>query len=74
MKKIKVIVAAILRGVIILLPGAAFLYWAWTKVPAMFSILATVGVETLYLLLFAFMVALVKAVKDLKKKKSQVAD
>lgn len=74
MKKIKVIVAAILRGVIILLPGAAFLYWAWTKVSAIFSILATVGVEVIYLLVFAFMVAVVRAVKDLKKKKSQVAD
>lgn len=74
MKKIKVIVAAILRGAIILIPGAAFLHWAWTKVPAMFSILAAVGVETLYLLLFAFMVALVKAAKDLKKKRSQVTD
>ena len=51
MKKIKIIVSAILRGVVVLTPGATFLWWAWGKVSALFSILAAVGVETLWLFL-----------------------
>ena len=73
MKKIKIIVAAILRGVVILAPGAAFLWWAWGKVPALFSILATVGVETIYLFLFAFIIVAIKTAKDMKKKKKEEA-
>lgn len=71
MKKIKIIVAAILRGVVILAPGAAFLWWAWGKVSALFSILATVGLESIYLLLFAFVVVAIRAAKDMKKKKEE---
>lgn len=71
MKKIKTIVAAILRGIIILAPGAAFLWWAWGKVSALFSILASVGVETIYLFLFAFVIVAIRAAKDLKEKKAE---
>ncbi len=71
MKKIKIIVAAILRGIVILAPGAAFLWWTWGKVSALFSILATVGVESIYLFLFAFAVVAIRAAKDMKKKKEE---
>lgn len=71
MKKIKTIVAAILRGVIILAPGAAFLWWAWSKVSALFSILATVGVETIYLFIFALVICAIRAAKDMKEKKAE---
>lgn len=70
MKKLKIIVAAILRGVILLTPGAVFLVWAWTKVPALFSILASVGVETLFLFLFSFITVAVQAAKDMNKKQT----
>ena len=73
MKKIKIIVAAIIRGVVILTPGAAFAWWASGKVPALFSILATVGLESIYLFIFAFMVVALKAAKDMKKKKEEAA-
>lgn len=71
MKKIKIIVAAILRGVVILAPGAAFLWWAWGKVAALFAILATVGVEAIYLFLFAFIIVAIRAAKDMKEKKAK---
>lgn len=64
MKKIKIIVAAIFRGIILLAPGTTFFWWAWDKVAALFSILATVGIETIYLFLFAFIVVAIKAAKD----------
>lgn len=71
MKKIKIIVAAILRGVVILTPGATFLWWAWSKVAAMFAILASIGVETIYLFLFALVICAIRAAKDMKEKKSE---
>jgi len=70
MKKIKIIVSAILRGVVVLTPGATFLWWAWGKVSALFSILAAVGVETLWLFLFAFVIVAIRAAKDMKENKS----
>ncbi len=71
MKKIKTIVAATLRGVVILAPCAAFLWWAWGKVSALFSILAAVGVEAIYLFLFAFVIVAIRAAKDMKEKKAK---
>lgn len=73
MKKIKTIVAAILRGVIVLAPGATFLWWAWGKVSALFAILASIGVETIYLFLFALVICAIRAAKDMKKKKEEEA-
>lgn len=67
MKKIKIIVGAILRGAIIVTPGSAFLWWAWSKVPTLFSILASIGVETLFLFLFAIFSVSAGVAKDLKK-------
>lgn len=71
MKKIKTIVAAILRGVIVLAPGATFLWWAWGKVSALFAILASIGIETIYLFLFAIVICAIRAAKDMKKKKEE---
>lgn len=73
MKKIKIIVAAILRGVVILAPGATFLWWAWSKVAALFAILAALGVEAVFLFLFAFIIVAIRAAKDMKEKKEEKA-
>lgn len=69
MRRIRIIVAAILRGVVLLVPGTAFLWWAWGRVPALFSVLAAGGVEAVWLLAFTFVLVFVKAVRDLWKKK-----
>lgn len=71
MKKIKIIVSAILRGSLLLTPGVAFSWWAWGKAPALISILASVGVEAVFLFIFAFIVVAIKAAKDMKKKKEE---
>lgn len=55
MKKIKFIVAAILRGTLLLAPGVAFAIWQWDKVSALVNILAAVGLEAIFLFLFAFL-------------------
>lgn len=71
MKKIKIIVSAILRGALLLTPGAAFSWWSWGKAPALISILASLGVEALFLFIFAFIVMAIRATKDLKEKKAE---
>ena len=53
MKKVKIIVGAILRGALLVAPGAAFGWWAWSKAPALIAILAAVAVETMLQLLFS---------------------
>lgn len=74
MKKIKTIVAAILRGVIVLAPGASFLWWAWSKVAALFAILAALGAEAIYLFLFALIIVAIRAAKDMKQKKAEESE
>lgn len=54
MKKVKIIVGALLRGALLLAPGAAFGWWAWPQTSALLAILAAVGVETLFLIIFSF--------------------
>lgn len=71
MKKIKVIVAAILRGALIMAPGAAFFWWAWGKVPALFSILAATGLESVFLLLFSIVILGVKGAREIRDKKEE---
>lgn len=71
MKKIKVIVAAILRGALIMAPGTAFLWWAWGKVPALFSILAATGLESVFLLLFSIVILGVKGAREIQDKKEE---
>lgn len=66
MKKIKIIVAAILRGALLIAPGTAFAVWQWGKVSALINILAAVGLETLFLFVFAF----VKVAFDVARKRS----
>lgn len=74
MKKVKIIVAAILRGVIVLAPGATFLWWAWGKVSALFAILAALGAEAIYLFLFALIIVAIRAAKDMKQKKAEESE
>lgn len=54
MRKLRFVIAAVVRIVLLLVPGAAFLWWAWPRVPALFSVLAAVGVEAVWLLVFAY--------------------
>lgn len=49
---------------------AATLWWACGKVAALFSILAAVGVEAVYLFLFTFIILAIRAAKDMKGKKA----
>ena len=68
MKKVKIIVGAILRGALLIAPGAAFGWWAWNKAMALIAILAAVGVETVFLFVFSFITVAIQARRDLKKK------
>ena len=70
MKKIRIIVAAIVRGALLVSPGTAFAIWQWGKVSALVNILAAVGLETVFLLVFAF----VKVAFDVARKRSSVTE
>lgn len=74
MKKLKIIVAAIIRGALILSPGAAYLWWLWGKVAASVAILAAVGLETLWLIAFSFIVLFVQAWRDRKKEAESIEE
>jgi len=74
MKKVKIIVGSILRGALLVAPGAAFGWWAWHKVMALIAILAAVGVETLFLFVFSFIAVAAQARRDLQRKKAVEAD
>lgn len=74
MKKVKIIAGAILRGALLLAPGAIFCSWAWGKAMALIAILASVGLEALFLLLFAFVSVAVQARRDLRRKEREEAD
>ena len=67
MRKVKIIVGAILRGALLVAPGAAFGWWAYGKAMALIAILAAVGVETLFLFVFSFITVAVQARRDLKR-------
>lgn len=74
MKKVKFIVAAIIRGTLLLAPGVLFGWWAWSKAAALIAILAAVGVETLFLFVFSFISVAIQARKDLKHQQSEEAE
>jgi len=67
MRKLKIIVAAILRGSLVLAPGAVYLWWLWGKVAALVAILAAIGLETLWAIVFSFVVLTIKAWRDQRK-------
>lgn len=71
MKKIKIIVAAILRGALLVIPGTAFAVWQWGKVSTLVNILAAVGLETVFLLIFSFIVVAIRVARDEAKKKEE---
>ena len=74
MKKVKIIVGAILRGALLIAPGALFGWWAWSKAAALIAILASVGVETLFLFAFSFIAVAIQARKDLKRQAAEEAE
>lgn len=67
MKKIRFIIAGIIRGTLVLLPGLLCLWWLWAKVTALVAILASVGLETLWLIVLSFAVLTVQAWREHKK-------
>lgn len=74
MKKVKIIVGAILRGTLIIAPGAAFAWWAWNKAMALIAILAAVGVETLFLVAFTFITVAVETARKVKQPESDESE
>ena len=72
MQKVKIIVGALLRFALLVAPGVAFGWWAWNKAMALIAILASVGVETLFLFVFSFIAVTVQARSDLRRKKAEV--
>ena len=74
MKKVKIIVGAILRGALLVAPGVAFGWWACNKAMMLIAILAAVGVETLFLFVFSFITVAIKARRDLLRKKAAEAE
>ncbi len=74
MKKLKIIVAAILRGVILIAPAAASGWWFWGKAPALIAILAAIGVEFLWLLVFSFVAVARSEAKRRMKEASESED
>lgn len=70
MKKLRIIVGAILRGALLVAPGVAFGWWAWSSAPALIAILAAVGAETLFLFVFSFIAVAIQARSDLQSKKA----
>ncbi len=73
MKRIKIIVAAILRGALLLTPGVAFAVWQWGKMSALVNILAALGLETLFLIAFTFFTVIIHAARDEARKRMAAA-
>lgn len=69
MKRIKIIVAAIVRGALLLTPGTVFAVWQWGKVSALVNILAAVGLETLFLFVFSFFTVAYHTARDEARKR-----
>ncbi len=70
MKKIRIIAAAIMRGALLITPGVAFALWQWAKVSALVNILASVGLECIFLFVFAFL----KVAFDVARNRAEPAD
>lgn len=64
MRKLRFVIAAVVRIALLLVPGAAFLWWAWPRVPALFSVLAAIGVEAVWLLVFAYVAVAVTMARN----------
>lgn len=74
MKKVKIIVGAIIVFALLMAPGVAFGWWAWNKAMALIAILAAIGVETLFLFVFSFITVAIQARRDLRRKKAAEAE
>lgn len=74
MKKIKIIVGAILRGALVIAPGIASGWWFWGKAPALIAILAAVGVEFLWLIVYAFFTVALQTWRNRKTENEQAED
>lgn len=74
MKKIKIIVAAILRGALLLSPGVVFYLWQWGKVSALVNILAAIGLESLFLMIFSFIAVAINVAREKAGKRAASGD
>lgn len=74
MKRIIIIVAAIVRGALLISPGTAFAVWQWGKVSALINILAAVGLETVFLLVFSFIVVAIRVAHDEARKRAATGE
>lgn len=70
MKKLKTIAAAIVRAALLLSPGIGFAFWCWPMLDPIINILASVGLETLFLLVFVFITVTMQAEKAEKAEKA----
>lgn len=68
MKKLKVLVGALLRGALLAAPGCLFGWWAWSLAPALIAVLAAMGLEVIFLSIYSFVVVAIQARRDLKRK------
>ena len=68
---LKKIMAILFRTIVILLPIPVFALWAWDKVPVAISVMATIGVETVYLAIFGFLLVSREAFRNLKDRRAQ---
>lgn len=66
MRKLKTIAAAIVRAALLLSPGIGFAFWFWQMLDPIINILAAVGFETLFLLVFVFISVTIQAYKTEK--------
>lgn len=71
MKKLRIFAAAVIRGALLLTPGVAFSIWQWHSTTALINILAAVGLETLFLLVFVFITVTIQAYRAEKKSRME---
>lgn len=71
MKKLKLILRAILRASLLLLPGIAAGFYSWPLAPALIAIMAAMGVELIFLIVWAISSVFIQAYKDEMKKRPQ---
>lgn len=71
MKKLMIIIGAMLRFAFLVAPGAAFGWWAWGNASALIAVPAAIGVETLFLFVFSLIAVAIQARRDLRRKETE---
>lgn len=68
MKIVKNIMGALLRGALVLAPGAVLLWWLWGKVASFVAIQASFGLEMLWAIVITFILAVIEDCHERRKK------